>query len=467
MVRAVVTVTVVVLLLVLYGVALATLARRLTTRDRRSTGLKGLFARFVGVQDDLVGGVVDRIGSWLHPSDGELAERGKVAALSRRLQRSLGPRGEPQTAATQLALLSTLKGPPAAGAVLPALGHGDPKVRRAAVDALGRIAERSATEALAGLLGREKDPGVLGAAVDALGRIGDPRAFDAVAGALASPLLARRAEAALVGLAPSDAASVEALLRHPERVVRVAAVRSLGKVPGLDPADLLVETVRRDASAEVREEAAAVLGRLGEPAFGPLEQLASSSARTDREGAVAGLAAMPHCTPAWRLLERVADTDPEAPVRIAAGAVLAGKGASRRMPQVLEAAAAGGEAAEVVRTALRRLGNEAWDSLLDYAKLEGEPLGSRQTALAILAGVPPGEEGWKGRGMRQKRESLLRVLLWDAALAPHAATALGALGVPFSRCAGCSTWVEARLTAYCSACQERNQDAAHARQRGR
>ncbi len=84
-------------------------------------------------------------------------------------------------------------------------------MRRAAAEALGRIAAPQATDALSGVLAFARDPLLRRAAAEALGRIGDPAALPAlVAGLAADDLLLRATCAdALVAIGPEGRALLE------------------------------------------------------------------------------------------------------------------------------------------------------------------------------------------------------------------------------------------------------------------
>lgn len=138
-------------------------------------------------------------------------------------------------------------------ALLAALGHSHPKVRRAVADALGTYREADVASAL---LARRTDASyfVVASALTALGKTRDDRAFDALIGALGEPTWNETVAAgAARGLAElADARALEALVAasRPDRPepLRRAAVGALARL------GTLVDTVRT-AAADALERA--------------------------------------------------------------------------------------------------------------------------------------------------------------------------------------------------------------------
>ena len=123
-----------------------------------------------------------------------------------------GPPPVGALAAGLLGLHGDLSATPALGVVLRD-GEGSLLVRRAAAEALGRIAAPQATDALAGVLAFARDPLLRRAAAEALGRIGDPSALPALVAGLAADDLVLRATCAdaLVATGPEGRTWLEQL----------------------------------------------------------------------------------------------------------------------------------------------------------------------------------------------------------------------------------------------------------------
>jgi aminopeptidase N len=132
------------------------------------------------------------------------------------------------------AALGTTRTAFAREALLDALGHPHPKVRRAVATALGAFREEAVASALLAL---RADPSyfVSAAALVALGKSRDPRAFDVLVAALAEPswneTIAVGAAGGLAELADARAlAPLLGALRSPAEALRRGAVGALGRL---------------------------------------------------------------------------------------------------------------------------------------------------------------------------------------------------------------------------------------------
>ncbi len=116
-----------------------------------------------------------------------------------------------------------------------ALGHPEPLTRRHAAWILGELHERRALSPLIAAAESSSDPDLLEGAVEALGKIGDASAVDALGKLLPKSYLS----------------------------VKLKAVEALGRIGG-PKATRLLRSALRDSSAAVREDAAKELRKMGE-----------------------------------------------------------------------------------------------------------------------------------------------------------------------------------------------------------
>lgn len=147
----------------------------------------------------------------------------------------------------------------AAGLLLPLLQDRAEFIRREAAYALGETRSRSAVARLSELLLGDKEAAVRGAAAVALGQIGDETAVNALSQAL-SGMKKKKA-------APAD----EFLMR--------SAAHSLGQIRSRAGLPALIAALSDDQNPlDVRREAAAALGLIGDPSAAPsLRALLDSS----------------------------------------------------------------------------------------------------------------------------------------------------------------------------------------------
>jgi HEAT repeat protein len=145
-----------------------------------------------------------------------------------------------------------------------AVAHHDPRVRRAAIDALAQSGGDAAADAVAFALADEEHDVQL-AAARALGRLGRPEALVGIVSDTRDPSLAGAALRALSDADPSRAlASARPLVTHPDAAIACAAVEAIGqlpasKVPG-QPAGL--EAAREDALFSALEHSSAEVVKL-------------------------------------------------------------------------------------------------------------------------------------------------------------------------------------------------------------
>jgi HEAT repeat protein len=138
----------------------------------------------------------------------------------------------------------------AAGLLLPLLQDRAEFIRREAAYALGETHSRSAVARLSELLSGDKEAAVRGAAAVALGQIGDETAVSTLSQAL-SGMKKKKA-------APAD----EFLMR--------SAAHSLGQIRSRAGLPALIAALSNDQNPpDVRREAAAALGLIGDPSAAP------------------------------------------------------------------------------------------------------------------------------------------------------------------------------------------------------
>jgi HEAT repeat protein len=187
---------------------------------------------------------------------------------------------DPKTRAGAARKLGDSRAPQALTPLVAALRDKDKEVRKAAVEALGKIADPRATGALVETL--EKNISLRPAAIAALGRSADPRAVAAVQQALAS----ERDEGAWLSLVKAAAASGspktrEALAEESRRRLEIAryrktaveALEHLGWQPADDRGRAILAVFREDWPAAVALGPAAL-----EPLSRALPQVAAARA---------------------------------------------------------------------------------------------------------------------------------------------------------------------------------------------
>ncbi|MEP6639997.1 MAG: HEAT repeat domain-containing protein, partial [Chloroflexota bacterium] len=221
--------------------------------------------------------------------------------------------------------------PLVAEALVDALGAPQPGVRWMAAELLGRTSSERAGPALIRAVDQDGDPSVKVAALEALGRLGGPPT--------AGP------------------AAVDHLADH-EETVRVAAIHTLGRVAA-DFDDMVrnspaVFDLARDPNPAIRAAVACVLSARG-PDPRSAEILDTLLGDTDQDALVAGLDAIRHLGDP-RPIDRIRPcmVDPAPRVRIAAIAAVAGSAASDAvLPELI--VALGDDDGEVRRAAASAL----------------------------------------------------------------------------------------------------------------
>lgn len=152
-------------------------------------------------------------------------------------------------------------------ALVAALKDTDPGVRAAAAQALGRLDDKAAGNALAELL-RDPDPAVQQAAVMSLAELEDPRAVPGLEKLLTSPDADTRQQAASelgdmeLTVAP---ASLIVALKDPNADVRESAAHSLGNIEDQKAVPAIVPLLN-DPDKDVQEAAVDALQNIGGPA---------------------------------------------------------------------------------------------------------------------------------------------------------------------------------------------------------
>jgi HEAT repeat protein len=143
------------------------------------------------------------------------------------------------------------------------------RARQAAVIALGRIGDRSATPALIGVLDSERELTI--EAAGALAKIGDPRAFEALLGIIGDPDAGVR-QAAISAInslgRPEMGGRAVALLGDPDPHVRESAVKIAGYFGYPECVDLLLARCR-DEDENVRRAAVEHLPYLDDDRVAP------------------------------------------------------------------------------------------------------------------------------------------------------------------------------------------------------
>ena len=151
-------------------------------------------------------------------------------------------------------------------ALVTALKDNDASVRAAAAEALGRLDDKSAGNALAGLL-NDPSPEVQEKAIMSLAELEDPRAVPGLEKLLASPDADIRQQAAGrlgdVGLTVAPAALVNAL-KDPNADVRESAANSLGSIDDQKVVPALVPLLN-DPDKDVQEATVNALHSIGGP----------------------------------------------------------------------------------------------------------------------------------------------------------------------------------------------------------
>ena len=249
---------------------------------------------------------------------------------------------------------------------------GNPAVRARAAAALGASRRPSAVEPLIALAA-DPDPAVRRSAVEALGRLGDARAVDA---------LARQLQGAA---GPRDEAAVS---------VRVAAAHALGQIGAAAlPA---LAAVLHDRNQRVREAAVDALGAIGGPSAVPALAAALGDDRSQlRQAAAKALAAIGGDDARTALLPALCHKDPA--TRVTAVQALGRLGDTRSVGALASALSDREKAVrEGAIAALGQLGSsDAAEALL--AAYEGADRDVRHAAAEVLRAL-----AWSAATPRQR-----------------------------------------------------------------
>jgi HEAT repeat protein len=155
-------------------------------------------------------------------------------------------------------------------ALASALSDDDKAVRRQAAIALGRIGIAHVVTPLATAL-KDGDRGVREEAIEALGKVGEPAIPLMITGLRAPDVLVRRGSSdalARIGR-PAVSPLTRSLLGEHDRLARIAAVETLGKMRDERAVASLVVALM-DTDSDIQDMAAQALVRTGKPAVAPL-----------------------------------------------------------------------------------------------------------------------------------------------------------------------------------------------------
>jgi len=150
------------------------------------------------------------------------------------------------------------------------LNDADKAVRRQAVVALGRIGTAHVVTPLVAAL-KDADGEVREKAIEALAKVGEPAIRLTIAGLRSSDVLVRRGSSdalARIGR-PAVSPLTRSLLEEDDRLARVAAVETLGKMRDERAVATLVVALM-DSDGDIQDMAAQALVRTGKPAVAPL-----------------------------------------------------------------------------------------------------------------------------------------------------------------------------------------------------
>ena len=233
--------------------------------------------------------------------------------------------------------LGAMGSPQAVPTLLRALGDSDWSVRRAAVKALGRMGDPQAVPALLHVLG-DSDWYVRGAVAEALGQMSGVQAIPALLQALGNSGWDVRGAVAKALGQMGDPRAVPALLQtlgDSNSYVRRAAAKALGQMGDPQAVPALLQTLG-DSNSYVRGTATEALGQVGDPRAVPalLQALGDSNSYV-RGAAVAALRQMGDPQAFAILLQALGDSNSY--VREAAAKALGQMGDPQAVPALLKA----------------------------------------------------------------------------------------------------------------------------------
>jgi HEAT repeat protein len=156
--------------------------------------------------------------------------------------------------------------------VSPMLNDTEPRVRREAVDACGRLGQGKAVSQIVALVRSDKDASVRQVAAFVMGKLITDKDRSKIEEALLQVLkhdkefYVREAAAYSLGgiKGPVAARALVGALKSPNERVRRTAVDALGDMKYIDGVDGLIDLLEHDENGDVRRAAATALGKIGD-----------------------------------------------------------------------------------------------------------------------------------------------------------------------------------------------------------
>jgi HEAT repeat protein len=170
--------------------------------------------------------------------------------------------GENELAAETLLALARIAHPSALELFRQRLSSSSAPSRRAAAEGLGRLGDRESLPALQSMAASDRSAGVRLAASFAVGRLADPQAH-VIAGALASPETRQQAYEYLVEIGAPAIAGIRSALSVATAHRAVADLLHVLGFIGTDDALALLRSYGQDPNEDVRRAASNAIARIG------------------------------------------------------------------------------------------------------------------------------------------------------------------------------------------------------------